>query len=131
MRTRSFSSLWAAWTAVALLGLMVASNALAHGEAKPRHGGIVKAAQEISFELVSGAAGGAQIYMDDHGSLMQTKGITGKLTIVGKDGRKEVPLVAEGERLTAKGATPVSGDRVVVVVVLPSQQTVSVRYAIP
>ncbi len=131
MRIRSFSSLWTSLAAAALLSLALVSTALAHGEAKARFGGIVKAAQEISFELVPGASGGAQIYMDDHGSLMPTKGITGKLTIVGKDGRKEAPLVAEGDKLTAKGANPVSGDRVVVVVVLPSQQTISVRYAIP
>ncbi|GEM_PF-266919 len=109
----------------------VVPQAAAHGEAKPRFGGVVKAAQEISFELVAAAPGGAQIYMDDHGELMATTGITGKLTIVGKEARKEVPLVSDGKKLTAAGATPVSGDRVVVVVVLPSQQTISVRYAIP
>jgi len=113
------------------LGLSVAAVALAHGEAKPRFGGIVKAAQEISFELVAGAEGGARIYMDDHGELMSTTGITGKLTIVSKSGRKEATLKADGEKLVAEGANPEAGDRVVVVVVLPSQQTISVRYAIP
>ena len=131
MRIRSYSSMWTSLVAGVLLSLALVWTALAHGEAKPRFGGIVKAAQEISFELVPAASGGAQIYMDDHGSLMPTKGITGKLTIVGKGGRKEAPLVAGGEKLTAKGVNPVSGDRVVVVVVLPSQQTISVRYAIP
>lgn len=107
------------------------ASALAHGEAKARFGGIVKAAQEISFELVPAAPGGAQVYLDDHGELMPTTGITGKLTIVGKGGRKEAKLSADGKKLTAAGASPVSGDRVVLVVVLPSQQTISVRYAIP
>lgn len=130
MRYSPFRSLWARMLAVAL-GLSLATAALAHGEAKPRFGGIVKAAQEISFELVPDAAGGAQIYMDDHGELMPTTGITGKLTIVGKGGRKEAALKADGEKLVAEGASPASGDRVVVVVVLPSQQTISVRYAIP
>ena len=40
-------------------------------------------------------------------------------------------LKADGKKLVAAGANPASGDRVVVVVVLPSQQTISVRYAIP
>lgn len=106
--------------------------AQAHGEAKARFGGIVKAAQEISFELVSAAPGGAQVYMDDHGSLMSTKGITGKMTVISKSGgKKEAPLSADGKKLTAAGATAVSGDRVILVVVLPSAQTISVRYAIP
>lgn len=130
MRHSPFRSLRAR-TLAAALGLSLAAAALAHGEAKPRFGGIVKAAQEISFELVPAADGGAQIYMDDHGELMPTTGITGKFTIVGKDGRKEAALKADGEKLVAEGANPASGDRVVVVVVLPSQQTISVRYAIP
>lgn len=130
MRHSPFHSLRARMLAV-VLGLTLTTGALAHGEAKPRFGGIVKAAQEISFELVSAADGGAQVYLDDHGELMSTTGITGKLTIVGKDGRKEATLKADGQRLTAEGANPASGDRVVLVVVLPSQQTISVRYAIP
>ena len=106
--------------------------AQAHGEAKARFGGIVKAAQEISFELVSAAPGGAQIYMDDHGDLMSTTGITGKLTVIGKSSeKKETTLSTDGKKLTAAGATPVSGDRVILIVVLASQQTISVRYAIP
>lgn len=131
MRIASFKSLFATLVLGIGLNLGFAASALAHGEAEPRFGGIVKAAQEISFELVAAAPGGAQIYMDDHGSLMSTTGITGKLTIVSKSGRKEVTLAADGKKLVAAGATPVSGDRVVVVVVLPSQQTISVRYAIP
>ena len=130
MRHSPFRSLWVRVLAVAL-GLSAAAVALAHGEAEARFGGIVKAAQEISFELVAGAEGGAQIYMDDHGELMPTTGVTGKLTIVGKSGRKEAALKSDGKKLVAAGANPASGDRVVVVVVLPSQQTISVRYAIP
>lgn len=131
MRNRSFPSFLVGLLVVAALGLSIVSTAFAHGEAKPRFGGIVKAAQEISFELVSGASGGAQIYMDDHGELMPTTGITGKLTVIGKASRKEAALKADGKKLTAAGLNPGPGDRVVVVVVLPSQQTISVRYAIP
>lgn len=113
------------------LGLSLSAVVLAHGEAEPRFGGIVKAAQDVSFELVPAAEGGTQVYLDDHGELMPTTGITGKLIIVGKGGRKDVELKADGNKLTAAGARPQSGDNVVVVVVLPSQQTISVRYVIP
>lgn len=113
------------------LGVSLSAAALAHGEAKPRFGGIVKAAQDVSFELVPAAEGGAQIYLDDHGELMSTTGITGKLTIVGTSGRKDVELTADGKKLAAAGARPQSGDNVVVVVVLPSRKTISVRYVIP
>ena len=113
------------------LQLGVASAALAHGDAPARFGGIVKSSQEISFELVSATAGGAEVYMDDHGELMNTTGITGKLTVIAAGGKKEAAVTADGKKLVAPGINPVSGDRVVLVVTLPSQKTVSVRYAIP
>ena len=125
-----FRSARARLLAVAL-GLSLSAVAWAHGEAQARFGGIVKAAQEISFELVPAAAGGAEVYLDDHGDLMPTTGITGKLTVVGKSGRKEAALEADGKKLVAPGVNPAAGDKVVLVVVLPSQQTISVRYAIP
>lgn len=132
MRHRSPFFLLAALLLGTGFQLGVAMPAQAHGEAKARFGGIVKAAQEISFELVSAAPGGAQVYMDDHGELMSTKGITGKMTVISKSGgKKEAVLTTDGKKLTAAGATPVSGDRVILVVVLPSAQTISVRYAIP
>lgn len=131
MRHRSPFFLLAALLLGVAFQFGLAASALAHGEAKPRFGGIVKAAQEISFELVSAAPGGAQVYMDDHGNLMSTKGITGKMTIVGKSGKKEAALTTDGKKLTAAGLKPASGDRVILVVVLPSAQTISVRYAIP
>ncbi len=132
MRHRSPFFLLAALLLGAAFQLGLAASALAHGEAKPRFGGIVKAAQEISFELVSAAPGGAQVYLDDHGNLMPTKGITGKMTVIGKDGgKKEAALTTDGKKLTAAGLKPAAGDRVILVVVLPSAQTISVRYAIP
>lgn len=132
MRHRSPFFLVAALLLGAGFQFGAAAPAQAHGEAQARFGGIVKAAQEISFELVPTAAGGAQVYMDDHGSLMSTQGITGKMTVISKSGsKKEANLTTDGKKLTAAGAAPVSGDRVILVVVLPSAQTISVRYAIP
>ena len=131
MHYRNPLRLFAALLLVAGLQFGVAPHSVAHGEAAARFGGIVKASQDISFELVAAAKGGAEVYLDDHGELMVTTGITGKMTVIGKEGRKEAPLVADGKRLSASGLNPASGDRVVVVVTLPSQQTISVRYAVP
>jgi len=127
MQSRSLRSLL---FALVLCFQCAVFQASAHGEAEPRFGGIVKAAQDISFELVADAPGGAQVWLDDHGELMPTTGISGKLTIVNPSGRKETALHSDGEKLTAPDATPVSGDRAILVVVLPSGQTISVRYAI-
>ena len=42
------------------------NSALAHGDAKPQHGGILQVANDLSFELVA-QADGATIYLMDHG----------------------------------------------------------------
>ncbi|WP_454831830.1 hypothetical protein [Pseudoxanthomonas wuyuanensis] len=114
-------------------GLCLAASlpALAHGDGEPRHGGIVKSANDLSFELVTAAAEGAEIYIDDHGETLPTAGITGKLTVLGKAGKSETAVKPSGGKLVAAGTKLVSGDKAVLVLTLPTQQTVSVRFAIP
>lgn len=111
------------------LGL-AAAPVLAHGDGKPKHGGIVKSANDLSFELVSAPAG-AEVYIEDHGKTLPTTGITGKLVVLGKSGKSETAVKAGGDKLSAPGAKLASGDKVVLVVTLPNQQVSSVRFAVP
>ena len=48
---------------------MFGQAALAHGGAKPQHGGVVQVANDIGFELVA-EADGATLYLQDHGMPM-------------------------------------------------------------
>ena len=64
---RAFASL--------LLGFCVAMSgaALAH-TAKPKHGGVVREAGDLSFELVA-KGDAAVLYVDDHGKPLDTAGM--------------------------------------------------------
>jgi hypothetical protein len=65
------------------LSCLCMNTALAHGTAKPLHGGIVQMVNDIGFELVA-EPDGATIYLMDHDKPMASKGITGKLTVLGQ-----------------------------------------------
>lgn len=131
MRTSPLKSILIALLVGAGLCLAASMPALAHGDGEPRHGGIVKSANDLSFELVTTAAEGAEIYIDDHGDIMPAAGITGKLTVLGKSGKSETAVKPSGDKLVAPGAKLVSGDKAVLVLTLPTQKTASVRFAIP
>ena len=58
---------------------LAATQAFAHGAAKPKHGGVVQSASDLSFELVP-TGDGATIYVIDHDDEFDTAGTRGKLT---------------------------------------------------
>lgn len=116
---------------VIVLGLSIISfNAThAHGGAKPKHGGVVQASNDLSFELVA-TPDGASIYVEDHGKPMAPTGMTGKLTILNGTDKSESDLVPAGDRLNAKGIKLQSGSKVVAVVNTAGKKAITVRFAI-
>ena len=116
---------------VAVLGLstMSWSVAWAHGEAKAKHGGVVAMAADLEFELV-GAAGGAVIYVTDHGKPMAPAGIAGKLTVLNGSVKSEAALVAAGDRLEAKGVSLGAGAKAVAALTMANRKSVTVRFSI-
>ena len=116
---------------LAILGMALFSGgALAHGDSKPRHGGIVEVSGDIKFELVLTAAG-AELHIDDHGQTVPTAGASGKLTIMSAGAKSEAPLEpAPGDKLVARGAKLAKGDRVIAVVTLADKSKSSVRFLI-
>lgn len=110
--------------------VVLSGNVLAHG-AKPKHGGIVQSAGDLSFELVT-KDGGATIYVDDHGKDLPTTGATGSLTVLkGKD-KTVVPLESGGSnRLVARGNAKLEpGSKAVAAVTFADKKTVSVRFSV-
>lgn len=105
-------------------------GALAHGDDTARHGGIVQMAGEIKFELVA-KADSAELYLDDHGQTVPTAKLTGKLAVLGAGGKAEYKLEpAAGDKLVAKGAKLVKGDKVIAVVTTEDKQNNSARFVI-
>jgi hypothetical protein len=103
--------------------------ALAHGGAKPKHGGVVQAASDLSFELV-GVPEGAVIYIEDHGQPMAPKGLKGKLTVLNGAEKSEADLVEAGDKLEAKGIKLTSGAKVVAALVTPGAKAITVRFTV-
>lgn len=113
-----------------MLAALVVAGAQAHGDTKPRHGGIVEVSGDIKFELVISAAG-AEIHIDDHGQTVPTAGSSGKLTVMSGGAKSEAALEpAPGDKLVARDVKLAKGDRVIAVVTLPDKSKASVRFLI-
>ncbi|MEY3252060.1 MAG: hypothetical protein RL227_1033 [Pseudomonadota bacterium] len=117
--------------AVAVLGLsaLAFNAAMAHGEAKARHGGVVATASDLNFELV-GTATGAVIYIDDHGKPMAPTGMTGRLTVLKGSEKTEAPLAVSGDKLEAQGVKLAAGAKVVAALSTPSKKAITVRFTV-
>lgn len=115
--------------ALAAAALAAAPSVLAHGDGVPKHGGVVKSANDLAFELAPGK-GGAEVYIDDHGQALPTANFAGKLTVLGAGGKSETVLKPAGDKLVAAGVTLKPGDKAVVVVT-NAGQTTSVRFTLP
>lgn len=112
------------------LAVALSGTALAHGE-KPKHGGIVSTANDLSFELVNNE-GKTTLYVTDHGKPLNTAGVTGKLTVLNGKEKTEVPLEAAGDNtLAAKGDVKLSkGAKTVAALTFPDKKNVNVRFAV-
>ena len=103
--------------------------AQAHGDAKPKHGGIVQTANDISFELVA-QADGAVIYIEDHEKAVSVAGAGGKLTVLSGADKAEAELKPAGDKLEAKGIRLSPGSKVVASVITADKKTISVRFSV-
>ena len=106
------------------------NSALAHGDAKPQHGGILQVANDLSFELVA-QADGATIYLMDHGKPMASKGITGKLTVLQGSNKIEVDIKEAGDNtLRVLGVKLGKGDKLVAALSNVGGKSMTVRFTI-
>ncbi len=116
---------------VAVLGLSTLSfdAAMAHGDAKAKHGGVVAMASDLGFELV-GTPDGAVIYVEDHGKPIAPAGMTGKLTVLNGGEKSEAPLAVAGDKLEAKGVKLAAGAKVVAALQTPAKKAITVRFTV-
>lgn len=107
----------------------MSAPALAHGGAKPKHGGVVTVAADLTFELV-GTPAGAVIHVEDHGKPLSTAGMTGSLIVLQGSAQQESPLAATGERLEAPGVKLAPGAKVVATLTTPARKAITVRFTL-
>lgn len=103
--------------------------ALAHVE-KPKHGGQIVEVGDLHVELVL-KSGQVTVFVSDHGRPIGLSGGSGRLIVVGKDGRKEVALSVnpQGDALEAKlPPTVKAGDKGVVVISLSGRKPIQARF---
>lgn len=112
------------------MALAFSGSALAHG-GKPKHGGIVQTAGDLSFELVA-KDGKTTIHVEDHGKDKPTAGASGVLTVLKGTDKFQVPLAAGGANtLVAQGdARLARGAKAVAAITFANGQAVSVRFAV-
>jgi hypothetical protein len=117
--------------ALIAFSLAIASGQVLAHESPAKHGGIVKTAGDIQFELVN-KDGQATIYVDDHGKDIPMAGGSGTLTILKGTEKSELPLTAgSGNTLVAKTGDKVGpGTKVVAAIVFPDKSATSVRFSI-
>lgn len=124
MMKKLFSSL--------LLGLsLVATGAvLAHGVEKPRHGGVVQSASDLSFELAT-QGDSTLLYVEDHGKPLATQGMAGKLTVLQGTQKSDAELKPAGDnKLEAKGVRLAAGAKAVAALTTASGKAITVRFTV-
>ena len=114
---------------LAAVALVASATAYADGEHKPKYGGVVTVVKDVQYELVA-KADSVALFIEDHGKKVDTKGATGKLTLLTEGGRTEVPLVPMGENgLGAKGAFKVpAGTKAVATITLAGKSAINARF---
>ena len=117
-----------AMIAAGVIALSV-NAAQAHGDAKPKHGGVVQTANDMSFELVA-QPDGAAIYIEDHEKAVSVAGAGGKITVLSGADKAEAELKPAGDKLEAKGIKLASGSKVVASVITADKKTISVRFSV-
>jgi hypothetical protein len=117
-----------------LLVLIAASfacnAALAHGNTKPLHGGVLQMVGETSFELVT-KADGAELYVVDDGEDVSSATMTARLMIDAGGAKSEAAMPpAGGNKFEAKGVKIPSGAKVAVLLTGSDQSRTTARFTI-
>ena len=110
------------------LQALASCNAYAHGDHKPKHGGIMgRGDDEISVELVM-EKGTATLYIgDESGTPLPTEKVKGTMSLAspGRPAQVGTLIPAGDNKLTAKGLTPLPGDRLRARIILPNGDELS------
>ena len=111
-------------------GALVATAALAHGDAEPKHGGVMNTGGEFSFEMVRRGAD-LIFHVEDHGVPVSTKGARGAVTVTRSSVTSSSPIIPKEPNIViAKGVKFASNDRLAVRLELPDGAVINGRFTI-
>lgn len=104
----------------------------AHAEhGQPQHGGIYGEAGVFQAELVVKDTQ-VTLHISNHGEPVSTKGATGKLTVLGKDGKIEVTLQPAGndQLIATLPSKPAKGSKAVASITLAVGKPANIKYTL-
>jgi hypothetical protein len=102
----------------------------AHTVLEGNHGGILRFAADLSFELVV-QPDGAILYVEDHGKPVPSEGMSGKLLLVTGLEKSEAELKPAGaNRLQARGVRLETGTQAVAVLITAAKKPITVRFIV-
>ena len=107
---------------------LLCGYAVAHGSLEPKHGGVVKEAHDMVFELVREEAA-TSLYVRDHGEDFPTENLVASITVLAGKEKSEASFVPSGgNKMTADVAIAESA-KVLVRVSESDHHPVTVRYS--
>jgi hypothetical protein len=117
--------------ALLLAAVTLATSATVHadGDHQPKYGGVVTVVKDVQYELVA-KFDSVALFIEDHGKKVDTKGATGKLTLLTGGDKTEVPLNPMGDNgLGAKGTFKVPpGTKAVATITLANKPAINARF---
>lgn len=107
---------------------VLVSNTLAHGSLEPKHGGVVKEAHDMTFELVREEKS-VSLYVRDHGEAYPTTELVANVVVLASKEKSEASFIpSRGNRMVAD-ITISDGAKVLVRISEGDHHPVTIRYS--
>ncbi|MGK0305068.1 MAG: hypothetical protein ACI8UG_000812 [Gammaproteobacteria bacterium] len=107
---------------------VLVSNALAHGSLEPMHGGVVKEAHDMVFELVREEKS-VSLYVRDHGEAYPTTELVVNVMVLANKEKSEAPFIPSGGNKMVADITINDGAKVLIRVSEEDHHPVTIRYS--
>jgi hypothetical protein len=103
------------------------SHALAHGSLEPKHGGVVKEAHDMVFELVREEKS-VSLYVRDHGEAYPTTELVASVIVLASKEKSEASFIPSGGNTMVADITIDDGAKVLIRVSEGDHHPVTIRY---
>ncbi|MEP7703645.1 hypothetical protein [Paraglaciecola sp. 25GB23A] len=107
---------------------MFVSNVLAHGSLEPIHGGVVKEAHDMVFELVREEKS-VSLYVRDHGEAYPTTELVAKLVVLASKEKSEASFTPSGGNKMVAAIIINDGAKVLIRVSEGDHHPITIRYS--
>jgi hypothetical protein len=107
---------------------VLVSNALAHGSLEPMHGGVVKEAHDMVFELVREEKS-VSLYVRDHGEAYPSTELVANVVVLANKEKSEASFIPSGGNKMVADININDGAKVLIRVSEEDHHPVTIRYS--